>query len=215
MTAAPCAAAASRGCVAACSALRRLRHPAGARHLAGPAPALERGADRRRSTQRIALPRPCRSPRSRRVRKRPATSTTCRSTATGTFLHDGERHFFATWKGQSGFFVYTPLRLADGRFVFVNRGFVPYDLKDAGDAAAGPGGGRGHRHRPGAQSAGRQSRPRWCRTTIRRRTSSTGRIATPWRRAPACAPRAEIVPFFIDADADAQSRRLAGRRRDA
>ena len=51
-------------------------------------------------------------------------------TAIGTFRHGGERHFLATWKGQSGFFVYTPLELADGRFVFVNRGFVPYDLKD-------------------------------------------------------------------------------------
>lgn len=51
-------------------------------------------------------------------------------TATGVFRHAGERHFLSTWKGQSGFFVYTPFELADGRFVFVNRGFVPYDLKD-------------------------------------------------------------------------------------
>jgi surfeit locus 1 family protein len=52
-------------------------------------------------------------------------------TARGTFLHSGERHFFTTWKGQSGFNLYTPLMLADGRAVFVNRGFVPYDRKDA------------------------------------------------------------------------------------
>ncbi|WP_164747036.1 SURF1 family protein, partial [Mesorhizobium sp. M1A.F.Ca.IN.020.03.1.1] len=51
-------------------------------------------------------------------------------TVTGTFLHQGERHFFATWEGDTGFNVYTPLRLDDGRFVLVNRGFVPYDLKD-------------------------------------------------------------------------------------
>jgi surfeit locus 1 family protein len=51
-------------------------------------------------------------------------------TAAGTFLHEGERHFLATWKGESGFYVYTPLRLADGRIVFVNRGFVPYAMKD-------------------------------------------------------------------------------------
>ena len=31
---------------------------------------------------------------------------------------------------QSGFYVYTPLQLADGRCIFVNRGFVPYDHKD-------------------------------------------------------------------------------------
>ena len=27
--------------------------------------------------------------------------------ATGRFLHEGESHFFATWKGRSGFFIYT------------------------------------------------------------------------------------------------------------
>ncbi|TIU37138.1 MAG: SURF1 family protein, partial [Mesorhizobium sp.] len=51
-------------------------------------------------------------------------------TVTGTFLHQGERHFFSTWQGDSGFNVYTPLQLEGGRFVLVNRGFVPYDLKD-------------------------------------------------------------------------------------
>jgi surfeit locus 1 family protein len=51
-------------------------------------------------------------------------------TMKGTFLHSGERHFLATWKGNSGFNVYTPLRLDDGRYIFVNRGFVPYSRKD-------------------------------------------------------------------------------------
>lgn len=49
----------------------------------------------------------------------------------GTFVHAAERHFFATWNGASGFFVYTPLLRPKGDYVFVNRGFVPYDLKDA------------------------------------------------------------------------------------
>lgn len=52
-------------------------------------------------------------------------------TVRGTFEHSGERHFFSTWQGASGFDVYTPLRLADGRYLLVNRGFVPYDRKDA------------------------------------------------------------------------------------
>ncbi len=51
-------------------------------------------------------------------------------TARGIFRHAAERHFFATWQGRSGFYVYTPLELPDGSFVFVNRGFVPYELKD-------------------------------------------------------------------------------------
>lgn len=49
---------------------------------------------------------------------------------TGAFVHGGERHFLATWKGQSGFYIHTPLHLPDGRYLFINRGFVPYDRKD-------------------------------------------------------------------------------------
>ena len=48
----------------------------------------------------------------------------------GEFHHEGERHFFATHKGQTGYFVYTPLQLDDGRMIFINRGFVPFELKD-------------------------------------------------------------------------------------
>ena len=35
---------------------------------------------------------------------------------TGTFAHDREQHFFATHKGASGYYVYTPLEMVDGRF---------------------------------------------------------------------------------------------------
>ncbi len=55
----------------------------------------------------------------------------------GTFDHGGERHFFATHNGQPGFYVYTPMRLEDGAVLFVNRGFVPYDLKDPALRAQG------------------------------------------------------------------------------
>ncbi|MFN3548350.1 MAG: SURF1 family protein [Mesorhizobium sp.] len=48
----------------------------------------------------------------------------------GVFVHSAERHFFATWNGASGFFVYTPLLRPTGDHVFVNRGFVPYDRKE-------------------------------------------------------------------------------------
>ncbi len=48
----------------------------------------------------------------------------------GTFRHQSERHFFATWQGKTGFYVYAPLALDDGSFLFVNRGFVPYERKD-------------------------------------------------------------------------------------
>ncbi|MCM2294492.1 SURF1 family protein [Allorhizobium sp. BGMRC 0089] len=51
-------------------------------------------------------------------------------TATGTFQHDKERRFLATYDGRPGFYIYTPLTLADGYILFVNRGFVPDERKD-------------------------------------------------------------------------------------
>ena len=51
-------------------------------------------------------------------------------TVSGAYVNSKERHFFATWHGQTGFYVYTPLQLADGRYLFVNRGFVPYENKE-------------------------------------------------------------------------------------
>lgn len=58
-------------------------------------------------------------------------------TLSGTFQHQWERHFFATHKGATGYFVYTPLLRAAGDYVWVNRGFVPYELKDATKRAEG------------------------------------------------------------------------------
>ncbi len=55
----------------------------------------------------------------------------------GRFEHASEAHFFITHKGRPGYFVYTPLRLADGRFLWVNRGFVAIENKDAARRAAG------------------------------------------------------------------------------
>jgi surfeit locus 1 family protein len=49
----------------------------------------------------------------------------------GTFDHEKEQFFLATHEGQSGWYVYSPLRLGDGRAIIVNRGFIPYDMKDA------------------------------------------------------------------------------------
>lgn len=51
-------------------------------------------------------------------------------TTTGRYVNSKERHFFATWRGQTGYYIYTPLELAGGRYLFVNRGFVPFENKE-------------------------------------------------------------------------------------
>ncbi|MEF2070454.1 SURF1 family protein [Consotaella aegiceratis] len=48
----------------------------------------------------------------------------------GRFVHAGERYFLSTHDGEAGWNVYTPMMLDEGRAVFVNRGFVPYEMKD-------------------------------------------------------------------------------------
>ena len=55
----------------------------------------------------------------------------------GTFDHAREQFFFATFNGETGYYVYTPMTIAGGNIVFVNRGFIPYDKKDAALRQAG------------------------------------------------------------------------------
>ena len=58
--------------------------------------------------------------------------------AEGTFLNDKELFLAASSdNGESGYQVVTPLRLDDGRMMFVNRGFIPLDLKDVTRRSAG------------------------------------------------------------------------------
>jgi surfeit locus 1 family protein len=53
---------------------------------------------------------------------------------TGTFLHPFETPVYGLAPGQrgamQGYYLMTPLRLADGATVMVNRGFVPTELRD-------------------------------------------------------------------------------------
>lgn len=117
----------------------------------------------------------------------------------GRFLHDREQHFLATWKGDAGFYVYTPLELADGRAVLINRGFVPYELKDPGK-------------RPAGQVTGEVTMTGLARNPLAEKPSSmvpdndlTKNIFY-WKDIAAMSSRAgldavRLVPFFVDADA--------------
>lgn len=118
----------------------------------------------------------------------------------GTFHHEGERHFFATHMGQTGYFVYTPLELEDGRLVFVNRGFVPFDRKDAATRPEGQ--ISGLQHVAGLARDRLDEKPNffmpdndpaqnifyWKDLDVMAQTSGVG-------------VQADYLPFFIDADA--------------
>ena len=121
--------------------------------------------------------------------------------AAGTFDHAAEQYFFATDDGKVGYHVYTPLRLADGRTVFVNRGFVPEDLKDPAKRAEGQiDGAVTVRGLARAKLAGK---PSWLVPA-----NEPARKLFFWKDLDAMAanagvPAGALVPFFIDADAAA------------
>jgi surfeit locus 1 family protein len=48
----------------------------------------------------------------------------------GAVTPGSEQYFLATHDGESGWDIFAPLQLPDQRVVMLNRGFVPYDLRD-------------------------------------------------------------------------------------
>ncbi|WP_206051177.1 SURF1 family protein [Neorhizobium sp. T7_12] len=121
-----------------------------------------------------------------------------RVSVTGTFDHAGERHFFATFGGQTGFYVYTPMMLADGRILFVNRGFVPYEMKDPKTRTAG-------------EVADQQTVTGYARVRLGEKPSSIvpdndlAKNIFYWKDLDAMASTtgidaSKVVPFFVDAD---------------
>ncbi|MBM3597106.1 MAG: SURF1 family protein [Alphaproteobacteria bacterium] len=57
---------------------------------------------------------------------------------TGSFRHEREAHLAATTdRGNVGFQIITPFRLANGREILINRGWVPTARRDAATRAAG------------------------------------------------------------------------------
>ncbi|MCQ1849777.1 SURF1 family protein [Neorhizobium galegae] len=122
-----------------------------------------------------------------------------RVSVTGTFDHPKERHFFATFNGQTGFYVYTPMTLADGRVLFVNRGFVPYEMKD-------------QKTRPAGEVAGQQTVSGYGRVRLGEKPSSIvpdndlAKNIFYWKDLDAMASTtgidaSKVVQFFVDADA--------------
>jgi surfeit locus 1 family protein len=64
-----------------------------------------------------------------------------RVTARGRYHHGKERLLYAPGKEGPGYHVFTPLETGAGRYLFVNRGFVPEAMKDPSSRVAGQPGG--------------------------------------------------------------------------
>lgn len=119
----------------------------------------------------------------------------------GTFDHTKEQHFFATFQGQTGYYIYTPLKLADDRTIFVNRGFVPYDMKEPATRKEG-------------EVAGNVSIEGLARARLGSKPSSLlpdndlAKNIYYWKDLTAMTSRAglepaQVLPFFVDANAAA------------
>ena len=118
-----------------------------------------------------------------------------RVTATGTFENDKETLVAASTALGAGYWVLTPLRLADGSAILINRGFVPTDRRDPAS-------------RPESEIDGPAGI-----TGLMRMTEPRGMVlrsndpaADRWysRDVSAIAEKrgiADIAPFFIDAEA--------------
>lgn len=118
-----------------------------------------------------------------------------RVTATGAFENDKETLVTASTALGAGYWVLTPLRLADGSAISINRGFVPTDRRDPAS-------------RPESWIAGPASV-----TGLMRMSEPNGMllrsndpVADRWysRDVTAIAEKrgiADVAPFFIDADA--------------
>lgn len=60
------------------------------------------------------------------------TQNTYRRTVfSGTYMHDKEIHLGGRrWHGKTGYQILTPMLVKDGRIFLVNRGWIPFELKD-------------------------------------------------------------------------------------
>ncbi len=116
----------------------------------------------------------------------------------GVFLHDKEIFLGATSEtGRNGYHVFTPLLEPRGRIVFVNRGFIPAELKDPAKRSDGLIAGTVRVH--GLLRLPPVAKPAWFLPDNRADLNYWFWVDLP---AIATADQLEgVAPFYIDADA--------------
>lgn len=114
--------------------------------------------------------------------------------AQGTFLHDKEVFVQAVTERGPGFWVVTPLKMANQNIILINRGYVPADRRDPAT-------------RPGSQPTGDVTVTGLLRITepgggfLRSNDPAAGRWYSRDVAAIAMAERLEnVAPYFVDAD---------------
>jgi surfeit locus 1 family protein len=118
----------------------------------------------------------------------------------GVFLHDKEIFLGATSEGgDPGYQVLTPLREASGRIVFVNRGFIPAELKDPAKRSVGEV-GRTVRVE-GLLRLPPEGKPNWFLPDNRPDLNYWFWVDIPAMSAADKLDPDQVAPFYIDADA--------------
>jgi len=123
--------------------------------------------------------------------------------ASGTFLNAKELHFYAfDEQAGPGWHIMTPLQLSDASLVFVNRGFVPDELKDAAKRKEGQLTGE-------VEIIGLARKPEIAGAFTP--ANDAGKNIWYWRDLPAMAAAAlgpdspRVVPFVVDAELEPRS----------
>jgi surfeit locus 1 family protein len=118
--------------------------------------------------------------------------------AKGVFLNDKEIFLGATSEaGREGYQVLTPLKEPDGRIIFVNRGFIPRELKDRAKRSAGE--PTGPVRIVGLLRLPPKGRPNWFLPDNRPDLNYWFWVDLPAMSATDKLDR--VAPFYIDADA--------------
>jgi surfeit locus 1 family protein len=121
----------------------------------------------------------------------------------GTILREREQYLLSTHEGQSGWNIYAPLQLPDQRIVMLNRGFVPYDLRDQAKRGDAP-------RDSSAQITGLARNPLTSKPSSITPENDPAKNVWYWKdlksmAANAGVSRERLLPFFIDDWTDRKS----------